>query len=325
MEGFSPPFRLDRNVNGGGILIYVREDITCRELKDHPPLNNVEGIFLELNLKRCKWLMFDGYNPSKGNIDNFVKGIGPTLGHYMPKYGNFLLLGDFNSEMHEYAMKEFTEMYNLNNLVKDPTCFKNPLNPSLIDLILTNRSRSFQNTQTIETGLSDHHKLIITVRRAFFPKQAPTIFTYRDYKHYDEDLFRNELLEELQNVNEGTVDCSTFVNVCTGVLNRYAPLKEKYIRANNSPFMNKKLSKAVMNRSRLRNKFLNLPTDENRSNYNKYRNYCKGLFRKEKKLYYNNLSADLLTDNRKFWKAITPLFLRSTFALIRLHYLKVRK
>ena len=73
--------------------------------------------------------MFDGYNPSK---DNFVKGIGPTLDHYMQKYGNFLLLGDFNPEIHEYAMKEFTETYNLNNLVKDPTCFKNPLNPSLI-------------------------------------------------------------------------------------------------------------------------------------------------------------------------------------------------
>ena len=80
-----------------------------------------------------------------------------------------LLLGVVNSEMHEYAMKEFTETYNLNNLIEDPTCFKNPLNPSLIGLILTNRS-SFQNTQTIETGLSDHHKLNITVMRAFFPK-----------------------------------------------------------------------------------------------------------------------------------------------------------
>ena len=96
--------------------------------------------------------------------------------------------------------------------------------------------------------------------------------------------------------------------MCTGVLNRYAPLKEKYIRANNSPFMNKRLSKAVMNRSRLRDKFLNKPTDENRSNYTKNRNYCTGLFRKEKRLYYNNRSVDLLTDNRKFWKAVTPLF-----------------
>ena len=68
-----------------------------------------------------------------------------------------------------------------------------------------------------------------------------------------------------------------------------------------------------MNRSRLRNKFLNLPTDENRSNYTKYRNYCTGLFRKEKKLYYNNLSVDLLTDNRKLWKAVTSLFSEKYF------------
>ena len=91
--------------------------------------------------------MCGGYKPSKGNIDNFVKGIDPTLDHYMPNYGNCLLLGDYNSGMH--AMKEFTETYNLNNLVKNPTCFKNPLNPSLIDVVLTNRSRSFQNTQRL--------------------------------------------------------------------------------------------------------------------------------------------------------------------------------
>ena len=36
----------------------------------------------------------------------------------------------------------------------------------------------------------------------------------------------------------------------------YAPLKKKYIRGNNSPFMNRILSKEIMKRSRLRNKFL---------------------------------------------------------------------
>ena len=313
IEGFSPPFRLDRNANGGGILIYIREDITCRELKDHPPLKKFEGIFLGLNLKRSKSLVFGGYNPSKGNIANFVKGLGPTLDRYMPKFDNFLLLGDFNSEMTENTMKEFSDTYNLSNLIKEPTCFKNLLNPSLIDLILTNRPRSFQNSKPIETGLSDHHKLTITVMKAFFPKQEPVITTYRDYKHYNEDLFRNELLEELYNVNEGAVDCSTFENVCIGVLNRHAPLKEKYKRANNSPFMNKNLSKAVMNRSRLRNKFLKNPTDENRTNYKKYRNYCTGLFKKEKKLYYNNLNVNLITDNKKFWKTVAPLFSEKHF------------
>ena len=313
IEGYSPPLRLDRNANGGGVLIYIREDIVYRELKDHPPLNNLEGIFFEINLKKSKWLVFGGYNPTKGNIDNFIKGISPILDRYLPKYDNFILLGDFNSEMHEYTMKEFSDTYNLSNLIKEPTCFKNPLNPSLIDLILTNRPRSFQNSQTIETGLSDHHKLTVTVMRAFSPKQAPVIYSYRDYKHYNEDLFRSELLEELYNVNGGNVDCSTFENICVEVLNRHAPLKEKYMRANNSPFMNKVLSKAVMNRSRVRNKFLKNPNDENRLNYTKYRNYCTGLFRKEKRLYYNNLNMNLITDNRKFWKTVAPLFSEKHF------------
>ena len=55
----------------------------------------------------------------------------------MPKYDNFLILGDFNSEMSEDAMRDFSETYNLSNLINERTCFKNLCNPSLIDLILT--------------------------------------------------------------------------------------------------------------------------------------------------------------------------------------------
>ena len=46
-----------------------------------------------------------------------------------------------------------------------------------------------------------------------------------------------------------------FLGVCKEVLNIYAPLKKKYIRGNNSSFMNRILSKEIMKRSRLRNKF----------------------------------------------------------------------
>ena len=72
--------------------------------------------------------------------------------------------------------------------------------------------------------------------------------------------------------------------------------------------MNKTISKAIMTRSRLHNKFIKNPTPETKANYNKYRNYCTGLIRKEKKSYYNNLDIKLITDNRKFWKIVNPLF-----------------
>ena len=92
------------------------------------------------------------------------------------------------------------------------------------------------------------------------------------------------------------------------VLNRHAPMKLKYVRGNNAPFMNKILSKAIMKRSRLRNKFLKYPNGNNKRIYNKHRNYCVNLLRKEKKKYYNNIDLKLLTDNKLFWKTIKPLF-----------------
>ena len=67
--------------------------------------------------------------------------------------------------------------HNLKYLVKSLTCYKNPVNPSCIDLILTNKPKSFMNTQIIETGLSDHHKMTITVTRQHFPKMKPNFVT----------------------------------------------------------------------------------------------------------------------------------------------------
>ena len=56
-----------------------------------------------------------------------------------------------------------------------------------------------------------------------------------------------------------------------------------------------------------------LPNDENRANYTTYRYYCTSLFRKEKTFYYNNLDLKLITDNKKFWKTVKPLFSEQHF------------
>ena len=57
---------------------------------------------------------------------------------------------------------------------------------------------------------------------------------------------------------------------------------KKYIRGNHKPFMNKSLSKTIMQQTRFRNKFLKNPTDENRYIYTKQRNLCVLLLRTEK-------------------------------------------
>ena len=70
--------------------------------------------------------------------------------------------------------------------------------------------------------------------------------------------------------------------------------------------MNNTLSKEIMKRTRLRNKFLKNRNDYNKREFSKQRNYCVPYVRKSKKLYYSNLDEKKVTDNKTFWKTIKP-------------------
>ena len=103
-------------------------------------------------------------------------------------------------------------------------------------------------------------------------------------------------------------DYDTFHQAFMTVLEKYAPTKEKRVRANNAPFMNKTLSKAIMTRSRLHNRYNKNPTQDNLVAYKKQRNLCVKLSRKTKRDYYNNIKINKVTDNKTFWRTIKPLF-----------------
>ena len=78
-----------------------------------------------------------------------------------------MLLCDFDSEPSENAMIEFFKVYKLKILVKGSMCYKNPEKLSCIDLILTKRPRSLHGCDIIETGLSDFHKMTVTVIKMY--------------------------------------------------------------------------------------------------------------------------------------------------------------
>lgn len=67
------------------------------------------------------------------------------------------MFGGLNVEPEETNIQKFLYVYNLRDLVKKKTCFKNVANPSCNDLILTKGCRSFQNAKVFETRLLDFH------------------------------------------------------------------------------------------------------------------------------------------------------------------------
>ena len=99
----------------------------------------------------------------------------------------------------------------------------------------------------------------------------------------------------------------SFLDICKNAIDEIAPLKQKYIRTNNSLFMDKTISRVMMKRTRMTNKFLRERTEANRRAYNIQTNFCVSLIRKTKRDYYSNLNHKQVTD-KIFWKTIKPSF-----------------
>ena len=140
-------------------------------------------------------------------------------------------MGDFNVGFTEANMAAFCSEYKLKALNKEPTCFKNCISPSCIDLFLTNCPKSFESTLSIETGLSDFHKLTVTV------------IQYRDYKNFDSTRFFEKLQVRLTLLDMNDLDFGNLKKCFMELINKVAPLKTKFMRANHSKFVTKDVSK----------------------------------------------------------------------------------
>ena len=213
----------------------------------------------ELHQSNRKWLFLGIYkSPSQNDIE-FLRIISLILDYYLPTYENFVVIGDFNLLVEKSHLEVIILAYDLSSLIKKPTCYQSHT-PSCIDLILTNRKHLFQLSNTFETGLSDHHKLICTILKSGGFKGEPIEKIYRSYKTFDVDQFQKILEIKPENIKSkryGDFEAVFFLKE----LNKHAPLKKKFLRHNNNPFMTKSLRKQIMVRSKLRN------------NYNKNRNY----------------------------------------------------
>ena len=113
------------------------------------------------------------------------------------------------------------------------TCFQNPDNPKSINLMLTNSVHSFQNSCALEIGLSDFHKMTVTVLKSYLEKKQPKIMFYRDFRKFSNNDFRTQLLRDFSTPHlfYDSPSFYLYVDICIRALDIYAPKKKKYLRA----------------------------------------------------------------------------------------------
>ena len=83
ISGFVKPLRLNRNSRGGRIMLFIRDNIPFRLLKPGNLPFNTEALFIEINLRKKKWLMCCGYNPNKCLINKFTQDNGKVLDSFI--------------------------------------------------------------------------------------------------------------------------------------------------------------------------------------------------------------------------------------------------
>ena len=150
-------------------MIFVREDIPSKLLTKKNFPSDVEGLFVEQNFRKSKWLLCGAYHPPAQNDQYFFNYVDRALDTYN-NYDNVLLAGDFNAEGDEPCLSNFLYQHDPYSLVKVSTCFKNSSKPTPIDLFLTTENTHFQNTVAVCNAVSDFYKLVLTALKTLFDK-----------------------------------------------------------------------------------------------------------------------------------------------------------
>ena len=116
-------------------------------------------------------------------------------------------------------------------------------------MTLTSSVLKYDVPSSTYTGLSDCHKLVLTVLKTTFSKNKPKELFYQDYKKSNFSDFNDELKTIFSRNTVGS--CSQFDQIFLNILDKHAPMKRKLLRANYSSYVSKSLRKAIMRRSHL--------------------------------------------------------------------------
>ena len=264
VDGYTIPYRLDRDKNGGGVLVFVREDIPSKILQGHVLPGDMEVLPIEINLSKTKFLLLAAYHPPSQCDEYFFDNVSEVLDKYAYSHEKVLLAGDLNAQENESCINNFITKHDLKNIVKEPPCSKNTENPTCIDLFITNVPNSSPVTKTITTELSNFHKMVLTVLKNKFIKQKPKEVEYRCYRYVDRGVFRHELSTLLAEAHT----LKDFDEFYVSVLDKHAPVKRKTVRINQAQYMTKPLRKTIMRRSALPAKvYKDKKTIDTKNNY----------------------------------------------------------
>ena len=298
--------RLDRK--GGGCILYFAEYLNATHRRDLS-IQGLEAIWLQVKFPQTTVLFSVIYCPP--DAKNFFDLISIPLEKAWLKSSSIFLLGDFNCDLSSFNIPQngivdsstmvptinssklisIFDMFNMQNGINEPTRVT-PTTSSLIDLIVTTRKDLVTSSAAVPLGLFDHNLIYATLRLKN-KRPPPTIIKTRDYKKFDEMVFRRDISTAPFDVGSVFDDPddrlwawqTLFLDIC----NDHVPYKEVKIRSQSAPWITNEIRYKRNKRFKVFKEAISTKSADKWSEYKKIRNEVISDLRKAKASYFNNM------------------------------------
>ena len=312
-------FHVDRlSSSRGGVGIFVKNEFPVKIIKLPVDLVQPEIMFIEVIIGVVKLAVGVIYKSPLIPYTVFAS-IHENIAYVTSKYDHCVVLGDCNidhlkvdSSPLRFFNSYVTEPFSFTQIVDAPTRIatsKGNTSSTLIDLILTTNPENVKAHGVVDTGISDHC-LVFMAYSLKKPKFKPKILIRRDFRNFNENLFKAEVENapwgNILAVDDSDIDNKVviFENIYTEIINRHAPFRTFRVTRPASPWLTDEIKKLMDDRDKYKNKLNKDHKAETEEIYKYLRNAVNHSIRREKIKTFNDKINTKIKDAKQFHRAL---------------------
>ena len=313
LPNFFPPIRCDREDAYGGVAIYIRNNMFCKERPDLS-VNGVESVWAETRLGQEVLLIGCFYRPPSSRVF-YWDLIDESIKKAMATPHKFIIMGDFNSDYinNPNDNKHLANIIKLNNLIQPVTEYTRITitTKSCIDMILT-PCRNLIEKVEILPELNSDHKIVCAKLKTKIKRKSTFKRTLINYSK----LTENKLLAKLGKINfinianDNTLEVSAelFSKKLFETVKLCVPVRTITMRDNNAPWINEHILYLREDKKRIHILAKTVDTVEQWAIFRHVRNFYIQEIRNRKIDYLSDLD-DQISNTEKFgsknwWKLV---------------------
>lgn len=317
-------FRCDRDkhatnkAKGGGVLLLMPSALDPKLRNDLNLFSVFESIWVEFRVGAKKRLVNISYNPNKNMTNKFIDELTKNIDNAIVENKSITLMGDYNINYLNGEERDKLDNclmpYGLDVLNKKVATRISVSTKTLLDYIISDSSNT-EEYLVSDTEFKTDHLLSVCIESTKLVKSKAIMNFIRDTKEYNKELFKNDMyaadwssLYLNDNIDNMFM---AFEDTFNKVLNKHAPLKQKFIR--NSYNINKDKSwiteecKAMStDKKNLLDEYHILKTDDSYAKYKQCRNKLNSMLNQTHKT-FNAKLFEAISDEPKRWKFINNI------------------